>query len=171
MRTRIWIYIILIFSGLLLCVGCGETPPPAPPQEPEITVDISGAATLKFEFFASISMTTLEDFRQLNFSGYSKVDGKDYGIVISLFYHDSLRASKTYKFYRSQVGLTDDFAVAAFIIGKEPDKIYYLSDSGEVRFELVSGKSYKGNFFFYSDETEQGLGEIQALNGIIDVNR
>lgn len=165
-KFKIIIALSVVF--LLFIISCNDTTAPPKNLPKEITAVISGTVNITFESAAFISLIDLQDRKQVVYSGPSKINNTDYGLVISLFFFDKIVKTGTYNFVRNSTGITNDYAVGAFTIGKDANKREFISDSGTITITEIHDYSMQASFNFVV--SEQGTSNtISVKNGIINV--
>ena len=150
---------------LFIIPGCsGDIIQPVPP-DPEIFADITGYDSLHFE---SVVMSTINiGAHQYQFSGFSKIDNKEYALLISIFYLDTALKTGTYNF-RSTYISNQEYAVGSCIIGKGKDEKVFMSDSGTVIITELNGLTVNGTFNFFASDTGN-TEHLSVQNGILKI--
>lgn len=165
-NSKIIIAMSVVF--LLFFISCNDTTAPPKNLPKEITADITGNVNLKIEATSFISLNPLPNRKQITYSGPVKINNIDYSLVISLYFLDNTVKAETLNFVRKSTGITTDYAVGAFVIGKDPNKREFISDSGTITITEMHEYSMQATFNF--EASEQGTSNtVSVKNGIINV--
>ncbi len=163
------IYKFLFFFVSILCFlnSCNDTVNPPQPLPPEMSANFSGYDSLKFESQVLITKNNLGDRLQLGLSGY--MDSKQIGMVISIFYLDSILKAGTFNIVSSSQGINYDYAMAALYIGKGDNQKTFYADSGTVIITQIKGLTINGSFKFFATELN-GDSQLIVDNGVLAIN-
>jgi hypothetical protein len=161
---RLIIFLVSILCFLTSCNNSGVNPPPPPP--PEMTADLSGYDSLRYESQVLPTTIDLNDRLQVCLSGY--MDSAKIGMVVSIYYLDKKEKTGTFDIVNSSLGLTTDYAMAAFFIGSGDNQKVFYADSGKVVITQIQGLDINGTFKFYSTE-RNGDSHIIVDNGVLDI--
>ena len=85
-----------------------------------------------------------------------------------MFFLDKVSKPETLNFILNSSGYKNDYAVGAFIIGKDANKREFYADSGTVVITEIHNYSVQAKFNFWATE-KNSSNQIVIKNGVIDI--
>jgi hypothetical protein len=170
-------YLLLYLIVSLLLIACDDDPPVVPEPDPVMGCKVNGDIVV--DYFSGkgfIGMIANERF-QYYFSSYQVINGKEYGLLISLFPSNPNDTSGVFPIiHYSDSALAGNFAYAAFVVDNEKTtEVQYWADSGVINIDYVAiGKKnnlIKGRFNFTALDKATNTKRITVSEGWVNLEK
>lgn len=158
------LFLIAVF--ILVVASCSEQSSVAPPTNPNITANVTGAVEIGYSGTGRVTTATVKEWYTLQLPSSGVISNTRYSIGIFIFYAGGQEKSGTFQFIENPTTLQEDHAFGTFEIGESNRKVF-KSISGFVKIDTIVGTSVVGSFSFVAHDPESG-DTVVVSNGRIN---
>ena len=167
-------FIIAVLLTVFI-ISCDETPPVEPEPDPVMGCKVEGEITVNYSSGKGFIGIIQNEVFQYYFSSYKIINGREYGLLISLFPENPADTSGVFPIV-SQYDPPDsgNYAYAAFVVDNEkPTEIQFWAESGSLDISFVSlGKKNNkivGTFSFNALDKATKQKSITVTDGWVNL--
>jgi hypothetical protein len=157
---------LIVAFVLIIGSGCSEQPSVAPPTNPNVTANVTGAVEIGYAGTGRVTTAVVSGWYTLQLPSSGIISNTRYSVGIFIFYAGGQEKSGTFQFVENPTTLQEDHAFATFEIGESNRKIF-KSISGSVKIDTIVGTRVSGSFSFVARHPESG-DTVVVSNGRIN---
>jgi hypothetical protein len=160
---------------MVFIIACDETPPVEPEPDPVMGCKVEGEITVNYSSGKGFIGILQNEVFQYYFSSYKVIDGKEYGLLISLFPENPADTIGVFPIVpQDNSPDSGNYAYAAFVIhNQKPGEIQFWAESGRLDISFVSlGKKNNkivGTFSFTALDKATKQKSISVTDGWVNL--
>lgn len=147
------LFLIAVF--ILVGASCSEQPSVAPPTNPNVTANVTGAVEIGYSGTGRVTTGIVNGWYTLQLPSSGVISNTRYSVGIFIFYAGGQEKSGTFQFTEKPTTLQEDHAFGTFEIGEKNRKVFN-SISGYVKIDTIVGTNVFGSFSFVARDPESG---------------
>lgn len=166
--------LLLIFISLATN-ACNEDPPIVPEPDPVMGCKVGGDITVDYKSGKGFIGVLQSNPYQYYFSSYKVIDGKEYGLIVSLFPKNPADTNGYFPIVAQEnAPSSGNYAIAAFVVDNElPTELQFWATGGDLNISYVSlGKGNNkiiGSFSFNATDRVTKQKKVTVIDGWVDL--